>query len=197
MNKDYPLKLPIIENIAERRGQAGEPWFPARMNTFDETYHKNKKATDLPPDFTPLNPERFDPDVWGPHYWFFLQTVAHTYPPTPNAVTKRKYYDFISNLPLFIPNPEIGDKFSEFLDKFPISPYLDSRDSFIRWVHFAHNKFNVDLGKREISLFEALDNYRDLYRNKSSIKVERFRIKKHYIYLALSLLGIFLAWTLF
>ena len=32
----------------------------------------------------------FVPDIWGPHYWFFLHTVAESYPETPNAVTKRK-----------------------------------------------------------------------------------------------------------
>jgi len=37
----------------------------------------------------------FEPDVWGPHYWFFLHTIAHSYPESPNAVTKRKYYDLI------------------------------------------------------------------------------------------------------
>ena len=30
-----------------------------------------------------------DPKIWGPHYWFFLHTVAMTYPHHPNAVTKK------------------------------------------------------------------------------------------------------------
>ena len=89
----------------------------------------------------------FDPDVWGPHYWFFMHTIAHSYPESPNAVTKRKYYDLIQNMPLFIPVSDIGNKFSSLLDKYPVTPYLDSRESFIRWVHFVHNKVNVSLGK--------------------------------------------------
>ena len=32
----------------------------------------------------------FDPDVWGPHYWFFLHTIAESYPIHPNSVTKKK-----------------------------------------------------------------------------------------------------------
>ena len=31
-----------------------------------------------------------DPKIWGPHYWFFLDTIAMTYPNHPNAVTKKK-----------------------------------------------------------------------------------------------------------
>ena len=52
-----------------------------------------------------------DPIIWGPHAWFFLHSVAHTYPRMPNSVTKRKYYDLIHTLPLFIPNSKIGDEF--------------------------------------------------------------------------------------
>jgi hypothetical protein len=47
-----------------------------------------------------------DPKVWGPHYWFFLHTLAMTYPHHPNAVTKKKYYEFVQNLPLFLPGLE-------------------------------------------------------------------------------------------
>ena len=141
----------------------------------------NHNMTELPPDFVPLNAEHFDPDVWGPHYWFFLQTVAHTYPQMPTSVTKRKYYDFLQNLPLFIPNVEIGDRFATLLDKYPVSPYLDSRDSFIRWVHFIHNKINQIVAKEEISLFAALDNYRANYIPKQISVSKRFHIQKQYI----------------
>ena len=32
-----------------------------------------------------------DPKVWGPHYWFFLHTVAMCYPHRPNTITKKKH----------------------------------------------------------------------------------------------------------
>ena len=98
----------------------------------------------------------FEPSVWGPHYWFFLHTVAECYPENPNEVLKRKYYDLIQNIPLFIPISEIGDKFSRLLDKYPVTPYLCSKQSFVRWMHFIHNKINVSLEKPELSLPEAL-----------------------------------------
>ena len=101
----------------------------------------------------------FDPSVWGPHYWFTLHTIAMCYPLNPNEVTKKKYYDFIQNLPLFIPIQQIGDGFSKFLDKYPVTPYLDSRESFMKWMHFIHNKINVFLGEPEISMTEAMTKY--------------------------------------
>lgn len=128
---------------------------------------------------------KFDPTVWGPHYWFFLHTIAESYPLYPNDVTKKKYYDLIHNLPIFIPNDEIGNFFSELLDKYPVSPYLVNRDSFVKWIHFIHNKVNVRIGKPEISLPKALELYRNQYKPKPVYLAEKLNIKKHYIILFL------------
>lgn len=129
----------------------------------------------------------FTPDVWGPHYWFFLHTVAESYPVSPNSVTKRKYYDLIQNFPLFIPIEEMGNKFSELLDKYPVTPYLDTKESFVRWVNFIHNKINNMLGKNEISLRLALDKYRNEYKPKAVYLSEQIHIRKHYIFTCLIL----------
>ncbi len=147
----------------------------------EEQHEDYIKRTTIPASFTMLDAEKFSPDVWGPHYWFFLQTIAHTYPLTPNSVTKRKYYDLIQNIPLFIPNPEIGDNFIALLDRYPISPYLDNRDSFIRWIHFIHNRINRLLGKEELTLFEALDDYKARYKPKQKKLSERFHLRKEYV----------------
>ena len=105
----------------------------------------------------------FDPKIWGPHYWFFLHSVAETYPEFPNDITKRKYYDLIINMPLFIPNEKVGNRFSAMLDKYPVTPYLDCRESFIRWVNFIHNKINIYLSKDEIPLEIGRKIYYDKY----------------------------------
>lgn len=125
----------------------------------------------------------FEPTVWGPHFWFFLMTIALSYPESPNSVTKRKYYDFILNLPLFIPNAEIGNKFSSLLDKYPVSPYLDTRESFVKWVHFIHNKVNIMIGKEEISYQTALDDYLREYLPKPIYLSEKIKISKYYIFI--------------
>jgi len=129
----------------------------------------------------------FTPDVWGPHYWFFLHTIAESYPVSPNSVTKRKYYDLIQNFPLFIPIEEIGNKFSELLDKYPVTPYLDTKESFVRWMNFIHNKINIMLGKNEVSLRLALDKYRNDYKPKVVYLSEQIHIRKHYIFTGLIL----------
>ena len=147
-----------------------------------EEQHTNYiQNTFIPTSFSMIDSEKLLPEIWGPPYWFVLHTIAQTYPTTPNSVTKRKYYDFIQNLPLFIPNPEISNHFISLLDRFPVSPYLDNRDSFIRWVHFIHNRINRILGKEEITLFEALDQYKAHYKPKQIKLSEQFHLKREYI----------------
>ena len=124
-----------------------------------------------------------DSKVWGPHYWFVLSSIAITYPNTPNNVTKKKYYDLINNLPIFIPIDELGNYFSELLDKYPVSPYLDSSTDFQKWVHFIHNKVNEVLGKQEISRKDAYMKYLLLFEDTNQQLMKVLNLKKNYIYL--------------
>lgn len=139
----------------------------------------------------------FEPEVWGPHYWFFLHTVAESYPLRPTSVTKKKYYDLLINFPLFIPNQDIGNKFSQLLDKYPMSPYLDSRESFVRWVHFIHNKLNIQLGKEELSMPVALENYRNIYKPKKILLRETILTRKHIIHFIFIVLLLFIIYLLY
>jgi len=123
-----------------------------------------------------------DPKIWGPHYWFFLHTVAMTYPHHPNAVTKKKYYEFIQNLPLFIPVEAISKEFEKFIDLYPITPYLDNRDSFVRWMHFAHNKINEKLEKPQITLNEFFVQYYNEYKSQNEKLAEFYKLKEKLIY---------------
>jgi hypothetical protein len=126
-----------------------------------------------------------DPKVWGPHYWFFLHTVAMTYPHYPNTVTKKKYYEFIQNFPLFIPVEQISGEFSKLIDKYPITPYLDNRDSLVRWVHFIHNKINEKLERPHISLNEFFVKYYEQYKSQDSKLYEYYKIREKVIYLVI------------
>ena len=134
-----------------------------------------------------------DAKVWGPKYWFFLFTVALTYPLHPNETSKKKYYDFISNFSLFIPIPNMANHFSELIDQYPVTPYLDSRESMIKWIHFIHNKVNASLNIPEKSLEEALHEYYKQYEPKETqIKNDLIKREK-YLYLGFITLLLMLA----
>lgn len=134
-----------------------------------------------------------DSKVWGPHYWFFLHTVAMCYPHRPNTITKKKYYEFVHNIPLFIPIESMATYFSQLLDQYPVSPYLDSRDAFIRWMHFIHNKINQRLEKPSISLSKFYENYYEQYKPNDLKMREYYKMRSKIIYfiiVALFIVGI-------
>ena len=138
-----------------------------------------------------------DPKIWGPHYWFVLHTIALNYPLYPNETIKKKYYDFIQNLPIFLPVTNIGNMFSELLDIYPVTPYLESRDAFIKWMYFIHNKINSNLGQPEITLAESLKIYYDEYRPKNETNYFN-KIRQHqYIFIIIIVLLLLVATWLY
>ena len=133
----------------------------------------------------------FDPTIWGPHYWFFLHTISMCYPNHPNDITKKKYYEFVQNIPLFIPIESISGDFSKLLDKYPVTPYLDNRESFVRWVWFIHNKINQKLEKPEITLNDFYIKYYEYYKPKINIFFEHNKLIKKIIYFCIIIFIIF------
>ena len=125
-------------------------------------------------------------DVWGPKFWFFLQTVAMNYPEQPDARSKKKYYDLIQNFPMFLPNKRMGKEFSKKLNEFPITPYLSSRLSFQKWVHFMHNKLNKQLGKPEINFHRGLEKYYLHYEPKKTKRIREMKLQKKYVAIGIS-----------
>ena len=105
---------------------------------------------------------------------------------------KKKYYDFISNIPLFIPVENIATSFSKLLDQYPVTPYLDSRESFIKWTHFIHNKINEQLEKPKITLNDFYIRYYEEYKPKEIKLQESSRWKEKLIYTIVIVLIIFL-----
>ena len=136
-----------------------------------------------------------DPTVWGPFYWFVLHTIALTYPTNPNETIKKKYYDFIHNIPLFLPVPAIGNKFSELLDKYPVVPYLDSQQSLVKWMHFIHNKINITINLPEITMEEAMVKYYEHYKPKAIKEKEQRQRREKYVFVGIT--GLIIALTIY
>lgn len=134
-----------------------------------------------------------DPKIWGPHYWFVLHTIALTYPLKPNETVKKKYYDFIENLPIFIPVENIGNYFSDLLDKYPVTPYLESRESFIKWIYFIHNTVNEKLGYEKVTLSESLEKYYKQYENTQTNNKYQSLKREQYIFSAIIIILIILS----
>jgi hypothetical protein len=120
-----------------------------------------------------------DATIWGPHYWFFLHTMAFHYPVYPTSIQKKMYHRFIHNLYEFIPNKTIATTFQSILKHNPVTPYLDTRKDFIKWMHHIHNKVNLRLDKPTISLayhYKEYEVYFDPVQSKFRLLKEKRKV---------------------
>lgn len=123
----------------------------------------------------------YDPYIWWNPYKFFLLTIALQYPIKSNETIKKKYYDFIQNLPIFIPTASISNFVLENLDKYPPSPYLDGRASLLQWTHFFISKVEKQLQIPLQSYYETLQEYYKNYEPKEMKMKEALYGKKKYM----------------
>ena len=83
-----------------------------------------------------------------------------------------------------------------FLDRYPVTPYLDSRQSFTKWMHFIHNKINSAIGVPEMTMEEAMTAYYEHYKPKEVKDAEQRKRREKYafvgIVVAVIALGAFL-----
>jgi len=75
----------------------------------------------------------------------------------------------------------MGAEFSKLLDKFPVTPYLSSRESFMKWVHFIIDKLNARMGWEQYDFYDSLEKYYEAYKPKELIDKEKFKRRKQYI----------------
>jgi hypothetical protein len=128
-----------------------------------------------------------DSTIWGPHYWFVLHSIAFHYPVHPTSIIKKIHHRLIYNLHEFIPNKTIATTFEKMLKKYPVTPYLDSRQDFIKWMHFIHNKINERIDKPTISLAEHYDEFNRHYETKQT-KLHRLWNEKRKILFTVAIL---------
>ena len=70
----------------------------------------------------------------------------------------------------------------KILDDFPVQPYLNSKTSFMKWIHFVFNKINKKLEMNTESFYESLEEYYRNYKPKEILNKEQIKQKKKYMY---------------
>jgi hypothetical protein len=106
---------------------------------------------------------KLDPAIWGPHYWFFLHTLAFCYPIKPSDPIKKRYYELLQNFDLYIPHPQVASYYRYLLHIYPLKPYLDKKEDLVKWVWHLHNKVNDKMEKKRVTLEEFYESYHKKY----------------------------------
>ena len=87
-------------------------------------------------------------------------------------------------MPVYFPFNPIGKNFVILLNKYPVTPYLGSRMSFMKWIHFIFNKIHEQLDQPIDEFYDSLEKYYDQYKPKEIRNREIIKTRKKYIQFA-------------
>lgn len=101
----------------------------------------------------------YDPDVFGPAFWFTIHNTTTTYPNRPTTFVQEGMKNLILNMPLLIPCINCKEHFFTFLRGSNLNAATESKESLFRFFVDAHNYINKRFGKPVMSLSEAKKMY--------------------------------------
>ena len=103
----------------------------------------------------------FNPNIWGPKGWFFIDTIILSYPNNPTELEKKQYRNFFYSFPVILPCKKCRIHFNEYIEQNPLNDeILSSKDNIIKWILQSHN----NIRKTQISI----EDYYTYYNNKPS-----------------------------
>jgi hypothetical protein len=102
------------------------------------------------------------PATWGPFFWHTMHIVALGYPAEPTYTHKKAAKEFFESLQVLIPCPVCREHYADHLQKYPITPHLDSRTDLFKWTVVVHNEVNKMLGKPQYSEQDSIAFYKRL-----------------------------------
>jgi hypothetical protein len=76
----------------------------------------------------------------------FIKLICFYYSVSPNDTLKKKYYEILSNIPVFYPNEFFTEEYLYILNNNPLSSFLDNREDLLHWCHFMENSILKKLG---------------------------------------------------
>ena len=105
-----------------------------------------------------------NPDIWGPHAWFFLHSITINYPDNPSPEVKDAMKKLINSLVLLLPCAHCQENYTQHLIKYPLTEeILSSRKLLFRWMIDIHNEVNKIHGKKIYSYDEAMKSIKKSY----------------------------------
>ena len=84
--------------------------------------------------------QNFEPKIWGPRAWFFLETAAMGYSTDPTYEEKKAAENFFNSLHFLIPCDKCRNNYKKHLKIYPLTEkVLSSRDNLFMWIVDMHN----------------------------------------------------------
>lgn len=124
-------------------------------------------------------PPPLDARVWMPHFLFSLQSFAHSYADTPDAVLRKKYYQLLTDLPLALPDARWQAWFAHLIaTELPVQAFLVDRDALDDWVYRVRCRVGEELDWPHVTFAQHQSAFYQRFR-RAPVTVELSRTQYH------------------
>ena len=104
-----------------------------------------------------------NPLIWGPHGWFFLESIIISYPNNPTKEQQENYKNFFIFLKDVLPCEKCRINYSRHLKNNPLNDnVLSNKDNFFKWIINIHNLSN---GYTKYNPKSSIKYYNMMYSN--------------------------------
>jgi len=112
-------------------------------------------------------------NVWGPHAWIFIHSVALNYPSKPTEKDKINYKNFFVSLQHVLPCVVCQNNYKTHLEEIQIDNYLNNRKDLFMFTVLLHNAVNKINNKPTINLQDALEQLDKVYKFHKFTKMQQ------------------------
>tara|TARA_Y100000768_G_scaffold388934_1_gene388915 strand:- start:634 stop:1035 length:402 start_codon:yes stop_codon:yes gene_type:complete len=110
----------------------------------------------------------YNPKIWGPKAWFFIETIILSYPNNPTTHDKAIFKNFFNNLGNILPCDKCRTNYKQHLSVNPLTnKILYNKDSLLNWIIKIHN---LSMGKNIIQS-SLIKYYKNEYSNKNNTNI--------------------------
>jgi hypothetical protein len=130
-----------------------------------------------------------NPKIWGPHAWFFLDSIMLSLPNKLNNEQKNIYKNFFTSLQYILPCEGCRNHYTENLKKYPLTDQiLSNKENMIKWLLNVHNNIRKENKTIPISIKQFFEYYYKQYDEKKNKKKCNFKYQISIILILLFLL---------
>ena len=129
------------------------------------------------------------PELWGPHAWIVIHSIAYDYPKEASTDTQQHAICFINSLTHLLPCRKCRHHLSEHLNQQELRRAVAGRDLFFAFTVDLHNIVNATLGKPAITTEQAQQSLvTNLTGSANSSRSQKYMSKSKYLDLNLLLI---------
>ena len=104
-----------------------------------------------------------NPLIWGPHAWFFLESIIISYPSNPTNDDKEHFKNFFTVLKNVLPCKKCRINYDKHLKNNPLDDnVLANKDNLFKWIIKIHNLSN---GYNKYNIKSSMKYYNMMYSN--------------------------------